>query len=267
MLIFYSFVNLFKKRSLILRMAYKELTDRYAGSALGLVWAVLQPLFLIFVYAFVFTFVFKVRIGSTDNPTQYAFYAIAGLIPWISMSESISKAITSVSQKAALVKQSIFPTEILPLSSTIANFTPLLVGLGIYLLMAAFFLRSQITWLLLLLPFIVLIHFLFTLGLAYFMAIGGVYFKDLIELVGLIILVGMFVTPILYIEGSIPLPLQFLMNFNLIAHLIYIYRDIIFYGQITHPWSFLIFSLASVIFFFSGYYSFRKVQHLFANVL
>lgn len=262
-----SFIKLFNQRSLIARMAYKDLTDRYAGSAFGLIWAILQPLFLIALYAFIFTFVFKTRIGPTDNPIQYAFYAIAGLIPWISMAESVSKAITSVSQKSALVKQAIFPTEILPLSSTLANFTPLLISLSIYLLMAVFLIRDQMTWLLLLLPIIVIIHFLFTLGLAYFMAIGGIYFKDLVELIGLILTVGMFITPILYIEGSIPLPLQFVMNFNLVAHLIYVYRDIIFYGHITHPWSFIIFPVAAVTTFILGNISFRKVQHLFANVL
>src|SRR3990170_5802234 len=100
--------NLIKNYSLILRMAQKEISDRYAGSALGVLWTIFQPLFLITVYVLIFTFVFNVRLSPNDPPLKYAIYALTGLIPWISLSEGLTKSISSVSSKAALVKQTIF---------------------------------------------------------------------------------------------------------------------------------------------------------------
>jgi len=265
--IFQGFLDLFKNRAIIGRMAYKEVTDHYAGSALGLVWAILQPLFLIALYTFIFTFVFKVRITTTDSPFRYAFYAMAGLIPWISMSASLSKSVLAISSKASLVKQAIFPTETLPVSAIVANFTPLFVGLIIYLIMMLIWSPQQFSYWILLLPLVILIHFIFTLGVGYFLAIAGAYFRDLTEIVTLLLTVGMFVTPILYIEGMVPKPLVILMNFNLLAHLIYMYRDILYFGQINHPWSFVIFSSFAIFIFILGHYSFRKIKHYFANVL
>jgi len=260
-------ITLIKNRSLVARMTYKELTDRYAGSALGLFWAFIYPFFLIALYVLIFTFVFKVNIAAQDTPIRYAFYAICGLIPWISMAEGLMKTISSVFAKAALVKQAIFPIDILPVSAALTSLVPLIVGFILYIVASIILMPSQLTFLLLMLPVIIFLQFLFTLGVGYFLAIGGVYFRDFSEIMTIIITVGMFVTPILYIEGMIPWPIAFLMNFNLAAHLIYMYRDVLFYGQINHPWSFLIFSIATILIFIFGYLAFGKVKHLFSNVL
>lgn len=262
----YDILKITKNLSLIKRMAYKEITDRYAGSALGILWTILQPLILISVYVVVFTFVFKVRI-SDGSPVQYAFYAIAGLIPWIAFAEGISKSVTSVSGKSPLVKQAIFPVEILPLVTSLTCFLPLLVGFTIYILGALIINPGQINTFILILPFIILINFIFIAGLSYFLAIGGVYFRDLTEVISLLITIGLFATPILYLEQSIPRAFALPMKLNLIAHLIFMYRDAVFYGQLNHPWSFIIFTSFALIFFILGFNAFKKVKHLFANVL
>lgn len=260
-------IALIKNRSLITRMTYKDLTDRYAGSALGLIWAFIYPLFLIALYVLIFTFVFRVNITAGDTPMRYAFYAICGLIPWISMAEGLMKTISSIFSKAALVKQAIFPIDILPVSAALTSLVPLTVGFILYILASIILMPNQITIFLLILPVIIFLQFLFTVGIGYFLAIGGVYFRDFSEIMTIVITIGMFVTPILYIEGMIPTPIAFLMNFNLIAHLIYMYRDVLFYSSINHPWSFLVFSVASILIFIFGYLAFKKVKHLFANVL
>jgi len=258
---------LLKNRSLISRMAYKELTDRYAGSALGLLWALIQPLFLISVYVLVFTFIFRVNLGGDSPPLKYALYAVAGLIPWITMTEALTKSVTAVSSKAALVKQAIFPTEILPISSVIPSFVSLIIGLTITIILILFLAPGQLSFWSLLLPLVIIIHLVFAIGIGYFLSIGGIYFKDLAELVTLILTVGMFVTPILYIEKMVPAIFLLPMQFNPATHLINMYRDLIIYGKINHPWSFLIFTVAALSIFILGFLSFRKVRHLFANVL
>lgn len=260
-------INLLKNYSLILRMARKEISDRYAGSAFGLLWTIIQPLFLIAVYTLVFTFVFNVRLGPNDPPVRYAIYALTGLIPWIALSEGLTRSISSISSKAALVKQTIFPVEILPISTVISSFLTLIIGLIISLILVFTFIPDQINWYLILLPLIIFLQFIFMIGIAYFLSISGVYFKDTNEIVILLLTVGMFITPILYIESMVPKIFQIPMNLNPLAHLIYIYRDLLFYGKINHPWSFVIFGILSIIVFLLGFLFFKKVKHQFSNVL
>lgn len=259
--------RLFRNWRLIGRMAYKELTDHYAGSVFGVFWTVLKPLSLIALYAVVFTFVFKVSIGDNNAPINYALFALAGLIPWISMSEALVKSITAISSKSALVKQAIFPIEVLPVSSVLASILPMVVGFIIFLFMVLAFMPNKLTLLTLLLPLVIFLQILFTVGLSYFLASAGVYLKDLSELVALLLTVGMFITPILYLENMIPMAFAWPMKFNLFAHLIYMYKDILFYGAIIHPWSFWIFGAASIVIFVLGNRFFRKVKHYFANIL
>lgn len=260
-------LKLFENRSLIKRMVYKEMTDRYAGSVFGMLWTIIQPLFLIALYALVFTFIFKVRINTDDSPIKYAFYAIAGLLPWIAFADAFSKSATAVSGKSPLIKQAIFPVEILPLSSVATSFIPLVVGLIIYIISSSILFPSQIGLTILILPIVLIIHFIFMSGIAYFLAIIGVYFRDLTEVISLLLTIGMFTTPILYLEQSIPKAFALPMKLNLVSHLIYIYRDAIFYGQIRHPWSFVIVTIVGILLFILGFNCFRKIKHLFANVL
>jgi len=259
--------RLFKNWRLIGQMAYKEISDHYAGSVFGVFWTVLKPLSLIALYAVIFTFVFKVPVGGNNAPINYALFALAGLIPWISMSEALVKSIAAVSSKSALVKQAIFPIEVLPVSSVLASILPMIIGFIIFLLIVIVSVPSKLTPLMLLLPLIIFLQFLFTVGTSYFLASAGVYLKDLSELVALLLTVGMFITPILYIENMIPTAFAWSINFNLFAHLIYMYKDVLFYGAIIHPWSFWIFGAAAVIIFISGHYFFKKVKHYFANIL
>lgn len=266
-MVFKDINSLFTHKQLIVYMAYKELTDRYAGSTLGLIWAIIQPLFLVGFYALIFTYIFKVNISTDSSSLEYALYAIIGLIPWLAMAEGLTRSITAITSKSSLVKQAIFPIGILPVSTLLASFVSLIVGLTIYLTIMFIFLPGQTSLFMLLLPLVIFFHFLFSLGIAYFLAIAGVYFRDLTELATIILTVGIFVTPILYLEGSIPYPFQIAMQFNLAAHLIYIYRDVLFYGQINHPLSFVVFPLSATVFFIFGSYSFQKIKHLFANAL
>jgi len=265
--IFPDILKLIRNRSLIFRMGYKDITDRYAGSAFGLLWTIMQPLLLISIYALVFTFIFRVRVDNNGGPIIYAFYAIAGLLPWIAIADGLGKSVGIVTSKGALVKQAIFPVEILPISTALTSLLPLLSGLLIYLIAMLIFAPTHFSWFLLLLPVVILLHFIFICGIGYLLSIVGTYFRDLIEIVSFLITVGMFITPILYLESSIPKAFVLPMKLNIFAHLIYMYRDCIFYGQIRHPWSFVIFGLCAIIVFFLGIISFKKVKHLFANVL
>lgn len=256
-----------KNRALILRMAYKELTDRYAGSALGLFWALFYPLFLVGIYAVIFTFIFQVRIGQGSSPLEYSLYAIVGLIAWIVMQEGLVKSTNSIIGNANLVKQVIFPIDILPINGILVSFLTLNIGFIVYILIVIFVLPGNLSWTYFLLPIIILIHFLFSVGLGWVLAALAVYFRDLKEIVMIVLLIGMFITPVLYLENSIPAAFKWPLLLNPMTHLINMYRDTLFYGQINHPWSFVVFGSLSLIIFFFGFQFFNKLKSFFANVL
>lgn len=256
-----------RRRNLILSLTYKEISDRYSGSAFGILLAIIMPLLMIAIYTVVFTFVFRVRVGDNSSPIDYAFYALSGLIPWIAIAESISKSITSIPAKQSLVKQAIFPTDIIPVTAVLSSLIPMMIGFGIYLIGIIILAPGHLTWISLLFLGVVFLQIIFAIGLGWLLAIVGVYFKDMGELISVLLMVGMFVTPILYLENMIPAAFFWPMRFNPFAHLIYMYRDTLFYGKILHPWSFLIFGVLSILLFYLGYKAFKKVKIFFANVL
>ncbi|MBM2820462.1 MAG: type transporter [Candidatus Berkelbacteria bacterium] len=257
----------YKNKSLIWRMAYKDVTDRYAGSALGLFWALFYPLFLVGIYAVIFTFIFQIRINQGSSPLEYSLYAIVGLVAWIVMQEGLTKSTSSITSNTSLVKQVIFPVNILPIVGILVSFLTLIIGIAFYIIVVGLALPHNLSWTFFLVPVVVLIHFLFSVGLGWILASLAVYFRDLKELIMMILLVGMFITPVLYLENSIPQAFKLPIFLNPMTHLINMYRDVLFYGQINHPWSFVIFGGLSITIFVLGFYFFEKLKPFFSNVL
>ena len=98
----------------MLELARRDIADRYVGQFLGMFWAVAHPLFMMGIYVFIFAFVFKVKIGdSLDIPRDYTVYILSGLIPWMAFQECMSKSCSAISANSSLVKQVVFPVEVL----------------------------------------------------------------------------------------------------------------------------------------------------------
>ena len=110
-----------RHRQLTFAMAQREIADRYAGQFLGVLWAIIHPVIVMGVYVFIFAYVFKMKIGGTHNmPLDYTTYLLSGLIPWMCFQESMSKASVVIVNNANLVKQVVFPLEVLPVKVVIA---------------------------------------------------------------------------------------------------------------------------------------------------
>jgi len=250
-------------------MTYKDLTDRYAGSALGVFWALFYPLLLVGIYVLIFTFIFKVNLGGQvqSQPLEYALYAIVGLVAFISMQEGLVRSTSSILSNATLVKQVVFPIDILPIIGILVSFTTLVIGFVIYLFISATLVREHLSVLALLLPLVIFLHFIFSVGIGWILAGVAAYFRDLKELITIFLFLGMFVTPVLYSDQMVPAALYWPFQINPMTHLINMYRDVLFYGHINHPWSFLVFSILSIVIFLLGFSFFQKVKHFFANIL
>jgi hypothetical protein len=154
-----------RHRELTLHLAKREITDRYLGQVFGSLWAIGHPLVLIGVYVFIFGFVLNLKVGDASRvPFDYTTYLLAGLIPWLSLVESMSKATVAITMNANLVKQIVFPVEVLPVKGVIASLITQAISIAL-LLIYVLAKYHGLPWTYALLPLLMLFQSLFMIGL------------------------------------------------------------------------------------------------------
>jgi len=263
-----------RHRDLILTLTSRELRQRYAGSGLGVAWAVLHPLAIMSIYTIVFTVVFRIRPPGMPTPFHYVIYVMTGLMPWLAISEAANKATISLTTNVKLLKQVIFPIEILPVTSVLASLFGQAVAMSASLIMVGVFVRA-VGWTLLLLPLAVVCQMMFLAGLAWLLAVAGAAYRDLKEIVQVVLLGGIYFTPAVYTIEMAPGPLRPLLLANPITHLMNMYRDCFLYGfhaqqfgqGIQNPWSFLIFPLIAVAVCMLGWRAFYKAKLIIVDMV
>lgn len=259
-----------RHRELIYEMTRREITDRYAGHTLGTLWAVGHPFLLMGVYLLVFGFLYPMRLQLSEDVSQgLAIYILAGLIPWFSFSESLTKGTVVIVSNANLVKQVVFPTEILPLKGVlVACLTQLMTTSCLVLYMAIT--RVEFHWIVTFLPIVFVFQLLAMLGMSYFLAALGVYLRDLKEMAQVFLSVGIFLVPIFYFPSWVDQiwgPFKVVLWCNPFSHLIWCYQDVLYYGEFKHGWSWIILFLLCPVVFFGGFQVFQKLKIKFPEVL
>lgn len=261
--------SLFRNRELIANLIKREILGRYRGSILGLFWAFFQPVFMLAIYTFVFSVVFKARwnsVGGSDSKTEFALVLFAGLIVFNLFSECIGRSPALILSHANYVKKVVFPLEILPWVTLGAAFFQMLMSLSVWLLFyILLFGVPHLTFLLL--PLVILPVILITMGLSWIIASLGVYLRDMGQLIGLIIMVFMFLSPIFYPITSLPLEYQSILRFNPLTPVIEAMRDILYWGHIPQLESYVLYIICSLLFAYLGFAWFQKTRRGFADVL
>ena len=256
-----------RHRQLTWSMTRREITDRYAGQFLGSLWAIGHPLVLMAVYVWVFTVVFKTRIGGTyELPRDYTAYLLSGLIPWMAFQEAMSKGTVVISTHANLVKQVVFPIEILPVKGILASMLTQVVA-SVLLLLYLACTESGLPWTICLLPVLWVVQFLAMTGTCYILAAVGPYFRDVKDLVQVFCLVGMYFMPIFYLPAWVPETVRPFLYFNPFSYLAWCYQDCLYFGRFDHPWAWLVFALGSFVLSYTGYRVFRRLKPCFGSVL
>ena len=261
-----AFGTLFRHRALIIQMARRELNDSYVGSMLGIFWATLHPLALMSVYIVVFSFVFQVRVSENGSALEYIIYLMTGLLPWLTCSNSMAKATIAITSDAGLVKQVVFPVEVLPAKSVIATLLAQMVGTAILLLLILVT-GDTLPVTALLFPLLLVVQTLILIGIAWILAAIGTFFRDLKDVFQVFLLAIIYLLPIFYLPSSVPGPLLPLIQLNPFSHLLYTFQDAIFYGAIEHPWSWLVTIIFMLISLVGGYALFTRLRPYFGNVL
>jgi lipopolysaccharide transport system permease protein len=262
----YAIVN---HRRLLAALAKRELSDEYVTHSLSIGWNFIHPLFLMLVYLFVFTKIFVTRITiPPSNGTDAVVYLLAGIIPWLAISQVLSRSAMSVVGNSAIVKQVSFPLELLPIKALAGPFMfagvalAFLVGYGLFITHA-----SVLPAYLLALPPLILITALQLAGLAMLLGALQVFFRDLKEIVNIFLTVGLFIHPILYLPNALPAAVRPIIYLSPFSYLIFCWQDTLFYASLLRPWAWAASTAFAVFFFAVGARIFVVTKNHFGDFL
>ena len=255
-----------RRLDLILSLTKRELAARYRGSVLGVVWALLTPVVMISIFTIIFSGIFKARFGANDSQWDYALYLFCGLLPWNAFQESLQLSSSTIVGHANLVKRVVFPLETLPVSLSLAAVTNQMFG-TVVLVAAAIVLRRELHATLIFLPLIVLLQLIATFGFAWLVASLGVFVRDIVQGITLMLMAWMYLTPIIYPESLVPDRYRTAVNLNPFTPLVRNYRRVILDGYPPDWRGLAYFSVFALFSFLLGYWWFARTRKNFADVI
>ena len=221
-------LDIYRYRDLVFALVARELKVRYRRSAIGFLWTMLQPLLMMLVLQVVFSSLFRVSLDFGNYPV----YALSGLLFWNFFSQSIVASMNSLRGNAPLLRKLPVPKEVFPLATVISGVINLCLAL-VPLLLILLVTRHPLTPALLFLPVSILLAAMFTLGAGLLLSPLSVFFSDVIELIGVVLSILMYMTPVIYpmsiLHGSKFLPL---VRFNPVRSILEVFRDPIYQGEI-----------------------------------
>lgn len=261
------FDKLYTHRALLQEYVRRELFDMYAGQILGGLWVFIHPIFLMMVYVFVFTFVFNARIGGTyELPGDYISYIMSGLISWLAIQTAMSKACSSLTASPNLIKQVIFPIEVLTGKAIFSTFLPLFVMVAIVILYTLFT-RGYIPLTVVLLPVLFFFQLLWSLGIGLILASMNVFVRDVREFVQLFSTIGIFLLPAIYLPSMVPSIFRPILYLNPFSYLVWSYQDALYYGRFEHPWAWVVTFFLGVALYLTGARMFTGLKPYFADAI
>lgn len=250
-------------RNVLLTTVVDELRKRYSATILGAAWNILQPLMFLMLYAFVYVRIFRISVAGFSS-VDYVLLIFTGLVPFLAFSESLTTGASSVTDNKSLVKNTLFPIELVPVRVVLVAMTGMMVGLT--MLVGVLLGRGHVLSTQLFLPLIIVPHLLFMVGFTWLLSIAAVFFRDILNLVHPINLFLMMISPIGFTREMIPAEILPLMQFNPLYYIIMVYRGMLYTGDV--PWDLLAtFSIASLVMFLAGYYVFSRLKVICADYL
>lgn len=259
--------SLWRNRGLINASAKREVLGRYRGSMLGLIWSFFNPLFMLTVYTFVFSEVFKARwSGGSESKTEFALVLFAGLIVFNLFAECINRAPGLILSNPNYVKKVVFPLEILPFVGLLAALYHAMISLGVWLMAyLALFGMPQAT--VLLLPLIIVPFALFIMGLSWALASLGVFLRDVAQIIGMLNTVLMFLSPIFYPASALPEAYRSWLYLNPLTPVVEMMRDALYWGKAPGFDLLALYWFATGLMAWLGFAWFQKTRKGFADVL
>jgi lipopolysaccharide transport system permease protein len=260
--------SLWRNRQLIVQMTKREVMGRYKGSVMGLAWSFFNPVFMLTVYTFFFSVIFRSRwgIGSEESKTQFAVVLFVGMIVHGLFAEVFNRAPGLILSNVNYVKKVVFPLDILPVIAMGAALFHTFISLSVLLTAFALF-NGYLHWTTIFIPLVLLPLVILTLGLSWMLASLGVFLRDVGQTIGMITSVLMFLSPVFYPLTAVPERFRPFIMANPLTFIIGQAREVLILGHLPNWMGLGIYTLAAAIITWAGYAWFQKTRKGFADVL
>lgn len=249
-------------RELLWVWTAREVRARYKQSFFGVGWAVFQPVALSAVFAVVFSYI--VHVPSDGVP--YPIFIYSAMVPWSFFARALTAALPSIVANMSLVTKIYFPREVLPIATVATHFVDYLCGLAVLIAMLAYY-RVALTPALLLVPVILAVQLALMVGLALAAAAANVFFRDVNQMLPLLLQIWMYACPIIYPLSLVPPWLRPWYLLNPMAGIIDAHRQVIVKGALPDWHAFGIAAVVSVVVALAGYAMFEHLEDQFADVI
>lgn len=238
-----------------------DIKSRFRGTVIGLLWTVIYPILFLGIYAVIYIMIFHVRAAGYKTE-EYVLLVFCGLVPFLGFSEALGTGVGSILANKGLIKNTLFPIELVPVKAVLSSSVTMIVGLG--LLLAALWISGVWHFTQFLVPVILILQLLFSIGLIWLLSAFNVFIQDIGQIVAIFIMFLMLVSPIAYTHEMIPKELMPFMYPNPLYYLIMLYRDALYIGAVRVD-MLMIFSVIAATMFLIGGAVFFRLKPLFAD--
>lgn len=254
--------SVYRARDLLFSWTGRNIRARYQQSALGWLWAVIQPLAQVIIFTIIFTLI--VRVDTGDIP--YAVFSYVAIVPWTLLAASLTDMSGTIIANMGLVTKIYFPREILPIAAMFARLMDFGIAAALLMIMMVIYRVPVSIPGLLYLPVILAIQLLLILGLGLASAAANVFFRDVQSLLALVLQLWFYASPIIYPVSMVPPNLQTFYYLNPMAGILEAYRAVLLYSQAPGPYL-LISGAVSLVIFVFGVWMFKRVEFQFADIV
>lgn len=265
------FVRMIHHRDLIAAILRREVRERFKGSIAGWIWAIIAPLLMIAVYTFAFTTTLSLpgadgTDGAESKQVSYSLFIFSGLIVFSFFSEMAFRAPMLLHEYTHFIKQTIFPSDMLAVISTLRATAYTLIS-GAVMLLFQLAMTGSLPWTVLLVPLIFIPFMAFLIGMSWFLAALGAFTRDAGYLMITIVPLFMFATPIFYSHTGLPAPFNFWIYANALTGFVEVMRDVVLFGKLPNMIVYGYTLAISLFSFYFGYWFFDRYRNVIVDVL
>jgi len=258
--------SLWNNWDLIIQLVKRDITGRYRGSLMGLLWSFAYPLLMLTVYTMVFGVFLKAKWAGTQNSLEFSIFLFAGLLIFNFFAECVNRAPSLIISNPNYVKKVVFPLEVFPW---------IVVGSSLFHTMISFFawiifyivIYNSLNWTIIFFPVLLLPLTLIVLGLCWFLSAANVFVRDIAQIITIVTQVLLFLSPIFYAINTLPTGFQNILLFNPLTFIVEQTRAILILGELPAFSGLTLYTIISLCIAWLGLVSFQRMRDGFADVL
>jgi lipopolysaccharide transport system permease protein len=249
-----------RHHELFLRTILTDIRQRYAGLVIGRLWILLYPLLLMGLYSVIYIMVFRIRpIGLSQS--EYVLYIFAGLIPFLGFVEALNAGTVSLSMNKAILLNTVFPAELIPIRAVVASQATTAVGFGMVIVGAVVLGKTSFT--LLVAPLVLFFQLMFVAGLVWVLSLGNLVLRDIQQTLSFVSMLLVIISPISYTRDMVPPALQVIIYLNPLSYFVISFQDLIVFGRLSSPGVAAVSVTLGVFSFGIGFWVFQRLKQVF----